>query len=139
MSAVAPATRTQVVTAGDALRELTQFVAIQEFAQFRLADEDDLQQLLGIGLKVGEQAHLLEDFGREVLRLIHHQHHALAGAVRLQQVLTEDVDQVFEAVRRRILHADSQLLADGEEELRRGHARIEDQSDFRMLRRLGQQ
>jgi hypothetical protein len=35
-----------VVAAGDALRELAQIGAVQQFAKLRLADQDDLQQLL---------------------------------------------------------------------------------------------
>ena len=111
----------------------------EQFAQLRLADEDDLQQLLGVGFEVGEQAHLLEHLGREVLRLIDHQHHALAGGVRTQQVVTEDVDQVLEAAERGVGHADAQFLADGQQELRRGHPRVEDQRDFGVARGLRQQ
>jgi hypothetical protein len=87
--------RVQVIAAGDALRQLAQLIAVQQLAQFRLADEDDLQQLLGVGFEVGEQAHLLEHVRREVLGLIHHQHHALAGRMGAQQVVAEDVDQVL--------------------------------------------
>ena len=38
-----------------------------------------------------------------------------------------------------VRHADAELLADGEQELRRGHARIEDQRDLGVLRRLRQE
>ena len=75
-----------MITAGDALRELAQLGAVQQFAQLRLADQDDLQQLLGLGLEIGEQPHLLEHLGREVLRLVDHQHDALAVGVGLEQV-----------------------------------------------------
>ena len=46
--------RVQVIAAGDALRELAQLVARQQLAQLRLADEDDLQELLRVGLEVGD-------------------------------------------------------------------------------------
>ncbi len=59
-----------MIAAGDALGELPQFIAIQQIAQFGLTDQDDLQQLLGVGLQIGEQPHLFEHLGREVLRLI---------------------------------------------------------------------
>ena len=42
----------QVVASGDALRELPQLIARQQLTQFGLADEDDLQQLLRVGLEV---------------------------------------------------------------------------------------
>ena len=107
--------------------------------KLRLADQDDLQQLLGFGLEVGEQAHLLEHLGREVLRLVHHQHDAPAFGMRLEQVKAEQVDQVLEAALRAGLDLDAQLLADGQQELGRRHARIQDQRDLGVLGRLRQQ
>ena len=92
--------RIEVIAAGDALRELAQLDAAEQLAQLRLADQDDLQQLLRFGLEIGEQAHLLEHLGREVLRLVHHQHDAPAVGVRLQQVVAQQVDQVLEAALR---------------------------------------
>ena len=62
--------RIQVIAAGDALRQLAQIGAIQQLAQLRLADQDDLQQLLGRGLEIGQQPHLLEHLGGQVLRLV---------------------------------------------------------------------
>ena len=87
-----------MVAAGDALCDLAQVVAIQQFAQFGLSDQDDLQQLLRGRLEVGQQPHLLEHLAVEVVRLVDHQHHALASRVRAQQVGIEDVDQVLGAV-----------------------------------------
>ena len=55
--------RFQVEARRDALRELAQVVAGEQVAQFRLADQDDLQELLRLGLEVGEQPHLLEHLG----------------------------------------------------------------------------
>ena len=45
------------------LRQLAQLVAREQLAQLRLPDEDDLQQLLRVGLEIGEQAYLLEHLG----------------------------------------------------------------------------
>jgi hypothetical protein len=131
--------RIEVVTTGDALRELPQLGAVQHLAQLGLADQDDLQQLLGLGLEVGQQAHLLEHVGREVLRFVDHQHHASALGVCLQQAETEQVDQVLEAALGARLHRDAQLLADGQQEFCGGHARVQDQRDLGVLGGLGQQ
>ena len=42
--------------------------------QFRLADQDNLQQLAFAGFQIGQQAQLLQHVRRQVLRLIDHQH-----------------------------------------------------------------
>ena len=115
-----------MVTAGDALGELAQLGASEQLAQLRLADHDDLQQFLRVGFEVGEQAHLLEHLGGQVLRLIHHQHHALAARVCAQQVVAEDVHQVLQAAERGVRDPDAELLADGQQELRRRHLGVED-------------
>ena len=132
--------RIEVIAAGDALRELAQLGAVQQLAQLRLADEDDLQQLLRFGLEIGEQAHLLEHLGREVLRLVHHQHDALALGVRLEQVAAQQVDQVLEAAlgvaASTWMPSSSQMASRNSG---RRHARIEDQRDLGVLRRLRQQ
>ena len=65
----------QVVAGGDALRELPQLAPSQHLRELRLADEDDLDELLGVGLEVGDEADLLEDLGREVLGLVDEQDH----------------------------------------------------------------
>ena len=131
--------RIEVISAGDALRKLPQLGAIQQFAQLRLADQDDLQQLLRLGLEIREQPDLLEHLGREILRLVDHQHDPFAFGVRLEQVNAQQVDQVLETALGSLLEVDAQLFADGEQELGRRHARIEDQRDLGMFRRLGQQ
>ena len=131
--------RVQVIAPGDALCELAQLVAREQLAQLRLADEDDLQQFLGIGLEVGEQAYLLQHFGREVLRLIDHQHDAASSAVRAQQVVVEDVDEVLATADRLVRHADADLLAQCQQELGRSHARVEHQRDLGILGGLREQ
>ena len=110
--------RIEVIAAGDALRQLAQLDAAQQLAQLGLADQDDLQQLLGFGFEIGEQAHLLEHVGREVLRLVDHQHDALAFGMRLEQVEAQQVDQVLETAFGTGRDADAQLFADGQQELR---------------------
>ena len=126
--------RFEVIAAGDALRKLAQFLLCQHFAQLRLADQDDLQQLLGFGLEIGQQAHLLEHVGREVLRLVDHQHHAPASAVRIEQEVREEVDERLDAALGAGRHLHVQLVADGEQEFRGRDARVQDQRDVAMRR-----
>ena len=59
--------RIQVIASRDALGELAKVGSIQELAQLRLADQDDLQELVSRRLQVREQAHLLEHVGGEIL------------------------------------------------------------------------
>jgi hypothetical protein len=131
--------RLEVVAAGDALRELAQILPRQDFAQFRLADQDDLQQLLRRGLEIREQAHLLEHVGVEVLRLIHHQHNAPAAAVSVEQEVREEVNERLDAALGTGRHLHVQLVADGEEEFRGRDARVQDQRDVTVRRELLQE
>ncbi len=50
----------EVVSTGDALRDLPHVRPVEQVAQLGLADQDDLQQLLFRRLEVRQQAHLLE-------------------------------------------------------------------------------
>src|SRR6185436_12111432 len=59
--------RREVIAAGDALRELAQLGARKYFSHFRLADQNDLQQLLGFGFEIGHPA-LREVLARTELR-----------------------------------------------------------------------
>src|SRR5581483_748649 len=110
----------EVVASRNALRELAQLVAGQQLAQLRLSDEDDLQQLLRVGLEIGEEPYLLEHLRSQILSLIDHEHDAAAVAMGTQQIVTEDVDEILEASRRRVRYPDAELLADREQELGRG-------------------
>ena len=77
------AERHQLVLDRHALLELPQLQRPQHRLQIRLADEDDLQQLLLVGLEVRQNADLLEDLQREVLRLVDDEQRA--GAERLER------------------------------------------------------
>ena len=136
---LALAQRLEVIATGDALRKLAQLLLREHLAQFRLADQDDLQQLLRRGFEVREQAHLLEHVGVEVLRLVHHQHDAPAAAVRIEQEVREEVDERLDAVFGAGRHLHVQLVADGEQEFRGRDARVQDQRDVAMRRELLQE
>ena len=60
-----------------------------QVAQLRLADQHQLDQLVLVGVDVGEHPELLERLGREVLRLVEDQHGAPAGGVFLDQEVLE--------------------------------------------------
>ena len=53
--------------------------------------------------------------------------------MRLEQVVIEDIHQVLDAADGVIGDHDPQFLADGQQELRRVHAGVEDQRDFRVV------
>ena len=127
-----------MVARGDALRELAQVVARQHRAQFRLPQQDDLQQLLRGGLEVGEQAHLLQRIERQVLRLVDDQHHAQPLRVGLEQVGVEYVDQRLDAAPA-AFDGQPQFLADRFKQLDRRYARVQHQRHARVLRQLLQQ
>ena len=68
-------------------------------------------------LQVREQAHLLERFRREVLRLVDDHDDAPALGVRFQQPLVQEVDQILDARRILVAHEDAELFADRQDEL----------------------
>ena len=107
-----------MIAAGDALSELAQLVAIQELAQLRLADQNDLQQLVGRRLQIGEQAHLLEHVGGKILRLIDDDDDAPALGVRGEKPAIQRIHHLLDAVAVGFVEPDTELLADGEQELR---------------------
>ena len=123
-----------MVAAGDALSQLAQLGAVQHLAQFRLADQDDLQQFLCGRLQIGEQADLLEDLGGKVLRLIDDDDDAPAFGVRRQQPAIQGVHHLLDAVAVRLVEPEAELLADGEQELRGRHARIQYHGNVGMVR-----
>ena len=85
--------RLEVITARDALRKLSEIVPCQQFPQFGLPDEYDLQQLLLRRLEIGQQAHLFEHVPRKILRLIHDQDRAPAIGMRHEQMVIQCIDQ----------------------------------------------
>ena len=129
----------QVISAGDALRELAQIGAVEQFAQLRLPDQNDLQQLLRGRFQIGQQPHLLQHLGGQVLRLIHDHDDAPPLGMGRQQPAIQRIDHLLDAVAIRVGNAQAQLLADGEQKLHRRHARIQDHRDIGMMRDARQQ
>ena len=88
----------QVISAGDSLRQLAQIGAVQQFAKFRLPDQNDLQQLLRGGLQIGQQPDLLQHLGGQVLRLVHDHDDAPPFGVGRQQPPIERIHHLLDAV-----------------------------------------
>ena len=90
--------RLEVVAPGNSLCELTQVVARQEFAQFRLAYQDNLQQFLLGCLEVGQQPNLFQHIGRKILRLVDDENGPSAVCMGSEQIAVECVDERLDAV-----------------------------------------
>ena len=73
----------------DALAELAHAGMTQLLFELRLTGEHDLQQLLGGGLEVGEQANLFEQLPGEVLRLVDDDDAGLIHAEALDEPAVE--------------------------------------------------
>ena len=63
-----------MVAHGDALAQLAEAVLVEALAQFRLAHQNNLQQLAFIGFEIGQQADLFQQIVRQILRLVNDQH-----------------------------------------------------------------
>ncbi len=133
------AQRIQVVAAGDALRELAQLGAREQLAQFRLADEDDLQQLLRRRLQVRQQPHVLEHLRRQVLRFVDDQDDAPALGVRREQAPIQPIDELLDAAPVGSVDRNPELLADAQQKFRGRDPRIQDDRDVGVLRHARQQ
>ncbi len=107
----------------------------QHRAQFRLTDHDDLQQLALVGLKVGQQTHLLENLGGKVLGLVDDQHRRPAFGVGVQQEGVDPIDQPLDALAT-LRMGDAELIANGGEQLLGGQLRVEDEGDVGFRRKL---
>ena len=112
--------RVEVVARDHPLRQLLHAGLGEPVAQLRLPDQHDLQQLVGVGLEVGQQAQLLQHVRRQVLRLVDHEQAVAAGGVALQQELVQRVDVVLHRAQGR--HGDSELVAHRLQQL--GHRQL---------------
>ena len=63
-----------MIAGGHALVDLAELRLAQQPDQLGLPDEDDLEQLLPARLQVGEEAHLLQHIGSEILGLVDEGH-----------------------------------------------------------------
>ena len=88
-----PADRVEVIACGDTLGELPHIVTCQQGTQFRLTNQNDLQQFLRGCFQVCEQAHLLQHIGTQVLRLVDNQYRTTTACIGIQQVTVQHIRQ----------------------------------------------
>jgi len=116
--------RIQMIPHGDALAELTQLMAVQTVAQFRLAHQDDLQQFAVVRFDVGNQPHLFQQILRQILRLVHNQDRFFAGQSLFQQKVG-DASHRFHPIL--AFHFESKFGGDGFHQFIAAHHRVQDQ------------
>jgi hypothetical protein len=123
--------RAHVMLEGDALPQLAQR-GLRELAQeLRLPRQHDLEQLLAVGLEVREQAHLLDQLGVEILRLVDDQHGVEAGAQALDQEAVQRDHVVGLGL---LARAEAELRREQLVEVDRGEAcRVHHQRDLDVL------
>lgn len=63
-----------MVTARDSLAYLGNPVAVKLLLQFRLAYQYDLEELGGVGLKVGQQSELFQNLHVQILCLVNYEY-----------------------------------------------------------------
>src|SRR5437879_4531881 len=85
---------TDVATQRHALFELAQIGIVQNLAQLRLARQDDLQFLGGVGLEITEQANLFQNARRQTVRFVDDQDRAQATAVTRIENLAQLQQQI---------------------------------------------
>ena len=119
---------------GDPLRELTHFLTIQDLQQLRLSEQYDLQQLVAVRLKVGQQAQLFENVYGEVLRLVNNQYGFAAVSIGFEQVAVKPIDQLLDAALFRSGYME--FVTDGFKQFNAADFWIEDVSDDHVLRQL---
>jgi len=113
----------QVTVDADPLAQLHKLGQRQGVAQLRLSHQDDLQQFRVRALQVGEQADLLEQIGRQVLRLVDDQYGVLPEGVLLQKKVVELADQGYLVLARGLK---PEVLVDHGQKLVRGDPGVED-------------
>src|SRR5262245_54919123 len=127
----------EVIARRDALRQLEQLLAAEELEQLGLTDQDDLEELVPLGLEVREEAKLLERGDAQALGFVDDEDRPSLPGVGGQQVTVESVNQRLLAGRGPlVLHAE--LVADAGQELPGLEQRVEDQRDVDTIRESAQ-
>ncbi len=83
----------QVGVDRDPLGELAQAAALQLFLEFRLADQDDLDEVFLFRFQVGKHADFLDGFGRQVLGFVDDQDGPLPAGEGVEQKLLQVLQQ----------------------------------------------
>ena len=76
------------------MRELCHVRTAHQIVQFRLADQDQLQKLVLVGVDIGEHPKFLQRFPAEVLRLVENQDHPATVSIFLDQMTLKAGKQI---------------------------------------------
>src|SRR5262249_19379996 len=91
--------RFEVVAARYALLDLSEVGSREEVVQFRLSDQDDLQQL-AIGIEIQQKPNLFEHVGGQMLRFVEHQDRMrVHGRQRMEELLKHPKQSVVAGLR----------------------------------------
>ena len=112
-----------MIAGGHPLVDLAELRLAEQPDQLGLPDEDDLEELLPARLQVGEEAHLLQHVGGEVLGLVEDHHGPAAPTVGVEEVAVQRIDRRLAAPGSPLV-GDAQLLADRGQELEAGQPRV---------------
>jgi len=118
----------------DALAELAEAAFGEAGLELGLADEDDLQEFLGVGFEVGEEAELLHDFEGEVLGFVDDEDDVLAGVDAAQEGGVEAAGEVGVVEGEGAVGGGvgdfAEFAEDGGEEFAFGEAGVENEGGF---------
>ncbi len=128
--------RLQVVTRRNPLIELAQLLQREHFGQFRLADQNNLKQLVLLGFEVGQEPDLFEHRRRQVLRLVNDEHAVAAPRRGIEQVLVQRVHQFQRRIRGAV---DAELPVDLFQQFDSAQRGVEDEGDVCLRVELIQQ
>ena len=120
----------QLIMHEDALAKLAEFVARENGLELGLADEDDLEEFLLVGLEIGEKPDLLKHLKGEVLRLIDDEHDVAAGRDAREEDFIDLRDEIVMAIR---MLRFTQIREDGLEHLGFVDAGVENERGIIML------
>lgn len=84
----------EVIAHGNPLIELTHVAPFEQRAKFGLADEDNLDELVGLSFEIGEEADLFQHRRIEMLGLVDDQNHRAPFPALPQQKLVEKMKQI---------------------------------------------
>ncbi len=127
LSHLPPTQRVQVVAGGNPLSKLTEIALGEQIVQLRLPDEHDLYELLGGGLQIGDEPHLLQHIPGKVLRLVDDENRVLALCARTKQKLVKLVDEILIGLLVGGIAGDPEVAIHRAKKLRRAECGIENE------------
>ena len=123
-----------MASGGDPLRKLAHLLPVENLQQFRLAEQHDLQQLVAVRFKVGQQAQLFKDFYGKVLCLVDDQYGFAPLRIGFEEISVEPVYQLLDAALLRSLNVE--FVTDGLKQFNDADLGIEDVSNDHVFGQL---